>query len=68
MKKGLFAILLGLALVVFGRNSAMATSIIGPTSATTNMTAVFPETILVHSYDQSGLSASYTSGITDSPT
>ena len=41
---------------------ASADTILGPVSATTNMGETFP---LVHSFDQTGLSQNYTSGVTN---
>jgi hypothetical protein len=54
------ALALSLVLVVVG--SAKAGVIEGPVSASTTMGEAFP---LSHSFDQSGLSATYVSGITD---
>ncbi len=62
MKREFVKIFLSVFILIFTINSAYATVIVGPTSGTTNITVDLP---LVHTYDQSGLSASYVSGVTD---
>ena len=57
-----FMILCALCFVLGGTQLAGATVIVGPTGATTNTSIQFP---LIHSYDQTGLSAGYVSGVTD---
>ncbi len=62
MKKAFLISILSISMFFLGIGNGLASVIVGPVSGTTDMTEDFP---LSHTYDQSGLSANYVSGVTD---